>query len=263
MVDTARSKPLKIAQISDMHLQDEPHMLLKGVNPEARFLAALAEVEKQAVDILLLTGDLSHHSATAYKRLTGYLAELDFPTYWLPGNHDLTDEMARYDDVAVGNKLNKKVIVTPSWKIILLDSTSNPDGRGGGELSAAELNFLHTELTQNPSKQPILIALHHHPVSVESQWQDEIMLGNAEQFWQLLDQCPQVKGVLFGHVHQQWHLRRGNVELFSVPATAAQFKRATVSPEIETDPALLGPGFALYELDSSGEISVQCQQISG
>ena len=258
MADTVSSTPLKVAQISDMHLQDEPHMLLKEVNPETRFLAALSAVKKHDVDLLLLTGDLSHHSKQAYKRLTDYLSTLSFPSYWLPGNHDLVDEMRRYERAG----LNTKVITTQTWKIILLDTSSNPDGRGGGELAESELHFLQSELSKSTTEQHILIALHHHPVSVASAWQDEIMLGNAAQFWQIVEQYPQVKSLIFGHVHQQWRLQRGSVELFSVPATAAQFKRYTDEPEIETDQTLIGPGFAIYRLHADGKIDVECQQLT-
>ena len=253
MVDSV----FKLAQISDMHLQDDPNGLQRGVNPEKRFLDVLAKTVEQSPDLLLLTGDLSHHSSAAYERLVCYLSELPFPCLWIPGNHDLVGDMAALASYGFG----QKVYETPSWKFILLDSTANPDGKGSGALSEPELDFLQTELAEVSAEQSVLLVLHHNPVSVNSAWQDEIMLSNADQFWSLVDTCEQVKAVLFGHVHQAWEIPRKQVKLFSAPSTAAQFKRCTSQPEPETAPDLSGPGFMLYTLSAQGGVQAKVHRL--
>ena len=250
MADTA---PIVLLQVSDMHLQQEPYMLLKGVNVEQRFQQVIVEIESQSADALLLTGDLTHHAPRAYERLVSYVDCLPYPAYWIPGNHDLPEEMARF----TGTELAQRVKTFGGWKLIFLDSSSNPDGKGSGSLSETELSFLKAELSQTAADQHVLLVLHHHPVPVQSRWQDEICLANAEQFWQIVDLYPQVKGVIFGHVHQSWELQRGDIQLFSVPATAAQFKAQTDSSEVENDPKLAGPAYGRYQLHSCGKISQQ------
>lgn len=249
---------LRLIQVTDMHLQDRPEMEMRGVNLEERFLAVLDEVSQQKADMLLLTGDLTHHSKPAYQRLSTYLQRLTFPSYWIPGNHDLTGEMFKFADHGYG----RKVVEQGGWRILLLDSSSSPDGRGSGSLSEPELDFLSTELEETTHRQNVLLVLHHNPVSVNSEWQDAIMLANADQFWSIVERYPQVKGVMFGHVHQAWQLERKNLKLFSCPATAAQFKSCTASSETEDNPELSGPAYAIYELHENGLIIQKVKRLT-
>jgi len=245
------AEPITLLQVSDMHLQQDPEQLLKGVNVEQRFLQVLADIQSSSADALLLTGDLSHHAPLAYDRLISYLEPLSYPAYWIPGNHDLVEEMARFQHLGLAEKVQE----LGNWKLILLDSSAYPDGKGSGSLAETELDFLATQLNQTAPDQHVLIVLHHHPVSVQSAWQDKIALANAADFWQVLAPYSQVKGIIFGHVHQQWTLQKGGIQLFSIPATAAQFKIATDTSEVEDNPALSGPAYGRYQLHESGEIS--------
>jgi len=248
---------LRVLQITDMHLQETPDIELRGVNPEQRFLSVLNHLRTEEADMLLLTGDLSHHSIPAYTRLSDYLQQLDIPSYWIPGNHDLSGEMFRFAEQGYGTKS----IDLSGWRILMLDSTSMPDGRGGGALSEPELQFLRTELDEAAEELNILLVLHHNPVSVDSRWQDSIMLANADQFWSTVNCYPQVKGVVFGHVHQTWALERDGVKLFSAPATAAQFKSRTERPETEDNHELSGPAYATYELCDDGTITQKVRRL--
>lgn len=249
---------LHLLQVSDMHLQASPESLLHGVNVEQRFLQVLEKIRHEQADLLLLTGDLSHHAPEAYSRLSEYLEQLPFPSIWIPGNHDLSGEMYRF----AGRGYGQKVVDKGRWRLLMLDSTADPDGHGGGALSEPELEFLRTELEMTDKDQHVLIVLHHHPVSVNSVWQDRIMLANAPQFWSVVERYPQVKGVVFGHVHQAWQMQRGQVSLFSVPATARQFKVGTVESERESDPRLDRPAYARYCLSSSGQIEQSLIRVS-
>ena len=243
---------LTLVQITDMHLQNDPSMEMKGVNPEQRFLRVLDQVAREKADLLLLTGDLTHHAPVAYSRLVNYLEKISFPSVWIPGNHDLADEMFSVER----QDLNRKCIDLPSWRILLLDSTSQPDGKGGGSLSAEELFFLQNELNQASRDVNILIVLHHHPISVQSEWQDQIALGNAEEFLQIVESSAQVRGVVFGHVHQALQALYKDIPMFSAPATAAQFVPQTIRPQIETDASVAGPAYTRYRLYPSGSIEM-------
>ncbi|MDO6593315.1 phosphodiesterase [Neptuniibacter sp. 1_MG-2023] len=246
----ASDRPIRLLQVTDMHLQQEPSCLMRGANVEARFQQVIHQIEQENADFLLLTGDLTHHAPPAYDRLSSCLQGLPFPAHWIPGNHDLVDEMARFSDLGY----NQKVIVGGDWRIILLDSTSNPDGKGGGALSAEELDFLNTQLAILTSEQHVLVVLHHHPVSVESEWMDQIGLANKDRLWELLAHYSQVKGVVFGHVHQEFQQQRGNVKLLACPATAPQFKPFSVSAVTEDDPRFMGPAYRRIQLYDDGEI---------
>lgn len=245
--------PIRLLQVTDMHLQEDPKRLLRGADVEQRFLHTMTQIAQQEADLLLLTGDLSHHAPAAYSRLDQQLQTLPFPSRWLPGNHDLSGEMLQYAAQGYG----EKIVELGSWKLIFLDSSAAPDGCGSGSLSEPELEFLALELEQTATDRHILLLLHHHPVAIGSRWQDQIGLGNAEQFWSVVDGYPQVRAVIFGHVHQAHQLQRAQVKLFSIPATAAQFKAGTDEPEAELDPVLAGPAYGCYQLFSDGEIRAE------
>lgn len=254
----AEPAPLSLLQITDMHLQQDLYALKHGMLVEERFQRVMQSISVEQADLLLLTGDLTDHAPGAYKRLSDQLQLLPFPSYWIPGNHDLIDEMAPFSSLG----LNRKVIVQQRWRIILLDSTSQPDGKGGGALARDELMFLEAELLKSQPDQHLLIVLHHNPVPINSQWQDKISLKNQQAFWSLIECSSQVKGIIFGHVHQACELVRGSIKLFSSPATAPQFKPQCDHPEFEVDPRFSGPAYTRYQLYDNGDINVKVVRLS-
>ncbi|NVK42697.1 MAG: phosphodiesterase [Oceanospirillaceae bacterium] len=241
-----------LIQISDCHLPAEAGGLFRGIDPE-RHLRAIADDVRMRfpdADALLLTGDLTHHGgADAYRRLLDTLDGLAPARYWLPGNHDLNGVMA---DVA-RESLGQKCIDLVRWRLLMLDSTARPDGRGGGSLAQEELDWLEASLA-TAGERPVLIALHHNPVPVDSEWQDQIMLGNAADFWRVVDRYPRVRGVIFGHVHQVQALQRGDVALYSAPSTAVQFQARQAEFSLEPDPQLAQPGYRVYRLQDDGRL---------
>lgn len=232
----------RIIQLTDLHLQATTDTLYKGVLPDARFNQCLTWLDKQAYDLLLLTGDLCHGGhVSAYQRLKDYLALLDKPWLWLPGNHDNVNHMLKVSDQPIDSV---RTFSLADWQVILLNSTHKPDGRGGGSISQAHMLELMRCLEANNSK-PTLIVLHHNPIPVASTWQDKIMLGNASDFTQLLSEHKQVKGVVFGHIHQPLDRLEGGVRYLGTPATSVQFavrqEQFTLRPE-------LGPGLRTIDL---------------
>ena len=83
------------------------------------------------------------------------------------------------------------------------------------------------------------------------------MLGNAEQFWQLLGRYPVPVTVLFGHVHQVWDVTRQSVRLLSCPSTAVQFVRGQQTLLIETEGAAALPGYRWLRLCPAGSKQAQ------
>lgn len=247
------SPSFRLLQVTDMHLQQDAETQLQGYNVEQRFQEVMACVQKEEADLLLLTGDLSHHAPAAYGRISNSLQQLAFPSAWIPGNHDLLSEMSNFSEQGYG----RKIIELGRWSLLLLDTTSNPDGKGSGSLADSELDFLTKTLAKIAPEQYVLIVMHHHPVSVESAWQDDIGLTNKDDFWRIVDRYSCVKAVMFGHVHQQWSLQRGQVKLFSTPATAPQYKTRTEKPVVETDTRYRGAAYGRYQLFDDGNIQAE------
>lgn len=244
---------LKIIQVTDLHLQADPTTKMQGVVIEQRWRTVLDHIQThhRDADLLVLTGDLVHHSGpVAYRRLVKQLEELNQPAVWLPGNHDDPEQMRQYGTAM----LNRKTIDLPGWRMVFLDSTANADGVGGGSLAQAELDFLQDTLA-NSGGAHLMVLLHHNPVYLGSGWQDPISLGNADAFWQCISTSHEVRCVLFGHVHQAWDLIEQGVRMFSSPAVAPQYKACSDSVVLEDDPEKTGPAYAVYQLEGGGQVN--------
>ncbi len=246
-------------QVTDCHLQNDPSQLYRHQDVETQLDQLLTHLNSTLPEetLLLLTGDIVHHGgADAYRRLTVKLESVPFDTAWIPGNHDDTALMQ-----ACGERLNRRVIQARDWCLILLNSTSEPDGRGSGALGQTELAFLRQTLDEYSHKH-CLIVLHHNPVSVESGWQDPIMLADADQFWELLKDYRQVRGIICGHVHQEWRWQYQGVDVMSCPASSVQFKKRCDEMTLEDMPALQAPAYRLLELSERGEIISQVKRFN-
>jgi Icc protein len=249
---------LQVLQLTDIHLCEDPNQVLLGVNPEKSFDRVLMHLRTQPLpDLLLLTGDLTNEgSRVAYQRLQQKVSALHIATYYLPGNHDRIDTMTEVlhrDEVAI----NRSVIVK-GWHIILLNSAV--PGQVEGKLGSSTLHWLQQTL-QEHAHHPTLIALHHPVLPLGCTWLDRLGLQDSEAFWQICGDCPQVKGVIAGHAHQEHDVfrftQKGVIRCMVTPSTCAQFKAS--SAEFATDQ--LPPGFRRLTLEAKGNISTTVHRV--
>ena len=238
----------RLLQISDPHLFADPEGDLLGQRTRLTLegVLNLARANSGAADRVLLTGDLSQDaSPAAYRYLADRCGRLGLPCHALPGNHDDPAEMARSLDASPID-MPHEVDCGP-WRLILLDSTLA--GWEGGHLAAGSLRRLAATLAARPEA-PTLIFLHHQPVPVGSPWLDEIGLNNPEDLFALLDHQPQVRGLVFGHIHQDFRAERNGVALLGAPSTCIQFRPG--SQDFALDAAT--PGYRWLELHPDGRI---------
>ncbi|GAA3569338.1 3',5'-cyclic-AMP phosphodiesterase [Marinobacter xestospongiae] len=247
MTQSKPNRPLQVLQLTDPHLMADPHGELLGVNTRDSLDAVIAQVQVDGrePDLILATGDLAQDSsAEAYQVLTERLAQFACPALWLPGNHD--------DAVVLGHAAGavggQKQLVMGGWQFLLLDSSV--PGHVHGELSDRELAFLERALARSPEL-PTMIALHHHPVDVGSRWMDNIGLRNRDAFWAIVDRFPQVRVVLWGHIHQPLDQQRGDVRLLASPSTCIQFAAGSADFAV----ADLAPGYRWFELHPDGALA--------
>ncbi len=233
---------IKVLQLTDTHLLADSDQKIQHVNPRE----SLHRVIEQAIrrhgpfDFALATGDLAQQAEiAAYKHLTTQFNPLDCPVYCLPGNHD--------NPVAIHMHLQSKSVSSPKivdhgiWRIVLLDSVLTD--KSAGYLAKDELALLKGALH---ASRPTLIALHHQPVPVGNASMDAMALGNAEDLFNILDQAPQARALIWGHVHQAFEQTRNHLRLMACPSTCIQFR---------PDPSnKLRPGYRLLGLLPDGEI---------
>lgn len=243
-------KPIRIIQLTDFHLLADANRTMMGINTEQSFLAVLelAWRNHQDIDLFLLTGDLVQDATPAtYQRLRGHLDALPspLPCYCLPGNHDEAGLIQRI--LAGGNVFFQDQILLDGWQIICLDSTIPHDP--GGYLTPGQMARLETKLEQQPGRHAV-VCLHHSPLPTGATWLDTMMLANHEGFFELVRRFPQVKAVVYGHIHQAMDVERDGLLLLGCPSTCFQFKADSVDFALD----FLPQGYRWLDLYPDGTI---------
>lgn len=248
MTENGDQNPLRVLQITDPHLMADPAGALLGVNTRDSLDAVIAQAVRDHgdADLILATGDIAQDASEDAYRLFGEKLKV-FPcgSAWIAGNHDDSPLLNR---IAAESNASARHLVMGGWQILLLDSAV--PGKVYGELPDSELAFLEKTLTNHPDL-PALITLHHHPVDIDTQWMAAIGLRNTDAFWQIVDRFPQVKTVLWGHIHQEYDDTRKGVRLLATPSTCIQFKAGSVKFSVEER----SPGYRWFELRPSGDFT--------
>jgi len=243
-------KPLRLVQITDTHLFGEEDGELRGVAtlPALRAVLDAAAANIAAADAVLVTGDVVQDDPRGYAHLHAAMRRLKKPVLCIPGNHDDVPQMRaslRGGPFQVGGWLD-----ISDWRLVMLDSVV--PNRAGGRLSDAELEFLDRTLTA-AGRRHVLVALHHHPVAMSSHWLDQVGLENHAAFFDVIERHPNVRTVVWGHVHQHYDAMRGSVRLLSTPSTCAQFKPGTEQFAVDSRP----PGYRILELGVDGAVRTE------
>lgn len=248
--------PTRIVQLSDCHLFAHPDANLLGLKTEYSLnrVMDLIMAEQSAVELVLATGDLSQDGTDeSYFRFHRHMDRFSCPVYWLPGNHDLADVMANHQ---AARRMSPCVIQLDGWQVIMLDSTIR--GKVPGNFTTTELEFFDQAL-QVAQDQHVLVALHHQPVPVGSDWLDQQIVGNAAEFFAIVDRYPNVKAIIWGHVHQVFETSRRGVKLMSVPSTCVQFKPDSRDFAVDSE----APGYRWLDLYADGRIESGVSRVMG
>jgi Icc protein len=249
---------LHVVQITDTHLRSDPGGKLVGMDTDnsLHHVIDLVRRERSRVDLVLGTGDISDHgSEAAYQRAGEILGSLGAPVAWLVGNHDCADTMAQ---VLGGDEGLERAVDNGSWLLVMLNS--QVPGEVGGELGDTELEWLDSCLKQAAAQgKHSLVCLHHQPVPMGSEWIDEQMVADHERFFDVLDRHDCVRGVLWGHVHQELESDRDGVRLLATPSSCIQFAPGTADFKIDDQP----PGYRWLELRADGGIETGVSRVQG
>ncbi|MEJ2310149.1 MAG: phosphodiesterase [Gammaproteobacteria bacterium] len=243
------ANPTRLLQITDLHIRSTPmsELMATDIDTDATLQAVLDEIHanEPAGSIVVATGDLvqdPHESA--YQRLKQRLNGSLNRYFLLPGNHD--------DPVLARKTLNRDNSwcvgqhALDDWLMLFLDTSWEPE-RPQGMLSKAELSRLERTLAVSGQRH-VMLFLHHPPVPIGSPWMDAIGLANAHELFAITDRYPQVKGMVFGHIHQQFEASRRNVRMIGSPSTCIQFRPGTDAFEVD----LLPPAYRWFELRQDG-----------
>lgn len=247
----------RLLQISDSHLGPLTSEALLGLNTDQSLHDVLSLIQNSEThfDYMVCTGDIASAGHTAcYQRFVKILRQYhQKPIAWLPGNHDSAslmlqaplDETPEADQIQLGN-----------WLLVLMNSVV--PGKVYGNFEAAELDRLDRILSANPNKH-IMVLFHHQPVPVGSQWIDQYIIRNADALFAVVNRYPQVKALVWGHVHQDFNGSHNGIALIGTPSTCVQFKPGCDDFTVDT----LMPGYRWFDLHDDGRFETGVARVTG
>ena len=225
-------------QISDSHIDDDK--LVMGVDSQANLGAIVNMISDQNYDVLLISGDLAHNGTLeSYQKLRKILNPIETKIYVLPGNHDDFSNLSQ-----IFNQSFLCNFIIGCWEVITIDSVQV--GKVSGRLNHEQLHSLSQQISSSRAKY-IALCLHHPPVSMQSNWDDEMSLENPEDLFAVIDQFNNIKAIMWGHAQQCSESNRNAVKLFSCPSTALQYNGQS------------GIAYNHYTLNEDGEIYCKTQ----
>jgi Icc protein len=223
-------------QISDSHIDDEKNVW--GTDSQKNLSSVVKSIASRNYNALIISGDLTHNgTSSSYSIFKEIAKPISANLSVVPGNHD---NKLNLSSAFSQNYLTKLTIA--DWEIISMDSVQ--DNKTSGLLRKDELKLL-TENILSSTKKFIVLCLHHPPISMKSNWDDQKSLENPDDFFNTIDKFSNIKAVIWGHAHQGFEFIRNDVKLFSCPSTSLQFN----GPEMI--------GYNHYNLSDEGEINCE------
>lgn len=221
---------------------------LRGVNTQQSLQRVLDHIQSSdwQADIVAVTGDLIQDSdARAYKQFCRLFSTLGLPVHCIPGNHDkrvlMKQALQRQSFHYCEN------VLFQAWSMIGIDSCRAGDA--AGEIEITELERLR-DFLETTAAEHVLICLHHPPLPVGSRWLDGVGLLNAAAFLELISGYDNVRGALFGHVHQDFDETVGGIRIIGTPSTCRQFKVGSDEFAVDDNP----PAYRRISLQADGTI---------
>ena len=223
-------------QISDSHIDDEKNVW--GTDSQKNLSSVVKSIASRNYNALIISGDLTHNgTSSSYSIFKEIAKPISANLSVVPGNHD---NKLNLSSAFSQNYLTKLTIA--DWEIISMDSVQ--DNKTSGLLRKDELKLL-TENILSSTKKFIVLCLHHPPISMNSNWDDQKSLENPDDFFNTIDKFSNIKAVIWGHAHQGSEFNRNDVKLFSCPSTTLQFN----GPEMI--------GYNHFNLSDEGEINCE------
>lgn len=196
--------------------------------------------------MIAVTGDLiQDESREAYARFREHFECHDVPVLCVPGNHDIREYM-------------RAALATPpfrycgtysrhNWLIVGLDSCKSSSA--GGHVSQSEIVRLR-DLVADSTAEHVLVCLHHPPLPVGSRWLDGVGLDDGAGFLDAIERIGNVRGCLFGHVHQAFDVTHNAVRIIGTPSTCRQFLPGSDEFAVDDRP----PAYRRLQLNDDGSI---------
>jgi 3',5'-cyclic AMP phosphodiesterase CpdA len=232
MPDMMMKQPnFRFAVLSDLHVAlpetiwQNParvHMVEVGI---PALEVALDRISHEEIDFLLVPGDLTQHGEAAnHAWIAERFAQLPYPVYVIPGNHDIPVLVANEQSIAPEafpgfyqmfgyenpNRLYYTHEILPGVRLIGLNSnTFDVNGKQIGRMDDEQMEWLRQTLAQSQEAgdELVMVMIHHNvlehlPNQSTQGMGQRYMLENADELLALL-RSYHVNMVFTGHLHIQ------------------------------------------------------------
>tara|TARA_Y100000748_G_scaffold300648_1_gene299454 strand:- start:464 stop:1219 length:756 start_codon:yes stop_codon:yes gene_type:complete len=246
---------IKIIQITDLHLNKDKEFISHGVNTfrSAKKIISEISMKEKNVDCMVLTGDLADDGTSkAYENLSELLVEFSFPIYLMCGNHDSAENLK---NICITKKFcYKNFISIGEWGFYMFNTKK--DNSPNGILSESEL----IDFDQSISNiKYMMIFLHHHPILIGSESMDRMMVENSDELITRIKNQSKIRGVSWGHIHNEVNFKINNAQLFSTPSTCYQARPKSKKFVIDYD---ANPGYRVINLGKSGVLETSVKRLN-
>lgn len=240
------NSPLKVVQLTDLHLYADTKSEYYGANCHDNFQRACQHVQENGADLVILTGDVTNdHTEASYQRVSEIVRHTlnNIVVAWLPGNHDDISLMQQY--FSGEPFISHKHLVCGLWQLFLMNSKSETPA---GFVSPTTLEAQQKIFTAHQAESPFSGAfMHHHPIKMNA-YIDKHICENGDEVLAALSAHHGWKFLAHGHVHTEQTHQFKQLTVLATPATSVQFGQALHWEQINT-----GPQYRTFHLFDTGE----------
>jgi Icc protein len=254
MPDTAHL--LRFVHISDTHINPDLFYNRDYARytplPGAQALVDAINALPFEPDFVLHTGDIAYDPVPeAYQTVRAVLSRLRAPVYYLAGNHDDSRSIQSVLMDRHFSELQPYLYYdfdVNGVQVVCLDSNGphipeNPSG----SVTSGQMQWLEA-ICNARDRRPLVVAVHHNVIPVGVPWLDDWMrMENGEDFHRLMRKAvKRLRGVFFGHIHQQLTTMRDGVLYVASASSWCHFNGYPIPEALRPTPDFnTPPGFSV------------------
>lgn len=181
-------------------------------------------------DFVIHTGDVvTDPDKKSYRLAAELFSELNYPIYFVNGNHDRARDIHRFLPMGPKQILSKNLDVlsyafdVKGFRFLVIDARGPDEIDPHGMLSDEMLSIVGNEIQVGDS--PLTLFTHFPIQPMNSTWMDAYMLiiNGGKMHKLLVPARDRVRGVFYGHIHQNMQTMRDGILYVAVGSTFSQF----------------------------------------
>jgi len=215
----------EVKQILAEHSENAPQREMVPVLSANRALVEAVNKIEDPIDFVLHTGDVNTdpEGPDHYELTRDVMKDIKYPIHYLPGNHDNVSDLQSVvvgtDDIKIPYEYTFEV---NGVQIICLDTATHGINHGG-RLSDEQIQWLDEQIGSDDAR-PLVVAIHHPMLKFGHKLLDFFGTSNGDEVHQVLVKAvPRLRGVFFGHIHQDFETYMDGVLYSSVQSPQVEF----------------------------------------